>query len=179
MRFVKNMRNTRKIVLIVSLLLLLLIILLSFNLETPQTLDALTNLLRQEWDHPGDPASISYIDSYALDGRVLLWFSVQKEHLTVYRAMDCRLLKDGKYILREIHTPMVYSQNIVHTLWMGNDIFLVNDRSCSSIVYKDGSDKIVSKVDLPPNDIPYVFLDSPKAHATKMDFIDSKGNSIR
>ena len=173
------MKRTCRIVLIIFPLLLVLILWFMSNLKIAKTQDDLKNLLRQDLHLSEEDTIISYIDDYVVDDHALLWFSVQKEYSTDYRAMDCRLLKNGGYILKNIYKPMIYSQDIVHTMWMNGDIFLINDPDCRAITYRDSSHEIISKIELSPNDIPYVFLDKPPSGETKMDFLDSAGNIIR
>lgn len=126
-----------------------------------------------------DDVSISYIGEFVADENALLWFSVQKEHGIYYRAVECRLLKNGGYLLKNIYKPMIYAKDIVHIVWMAEDVFLIHDSNCRAIVYRDRSGDVISKIEISSNDIPYVFLNKAPDGGGRLDFLDTAGNIIQ
>ena len=99
--------------------------------------------------------------------------------MTLYRAVDCRVLNNGSYLVKRHTPPSAYARDIVHVVWRyARDIVLINNFDCRSIVWCDTSygDE---KTELSAEDIPYVFPYAPPYGTTGCDFLDAAGNSIR
>lgn len=174
------MKKPRKTFLIILFLLLVLTVVFVSNLKLARTQDAMIDMLRQNLHlAKNDGTSISYAGEFVVNENALLWFSIQKEYETYYRAVECRLLKKGGYLLKNIYKPMTYAQDIVHIVWKAEDVFLINNSDCRAIVCKDIFDNVISKTEISSDDIPYVFLLRTSVSSSTWDFLDITGNSVR
>lgn len=174
------MKKPHKIFLIILFLLSVLTAVFVSNLKLAKTQDDMIDMLRQNLHlAKDDGSSISYISEFAVDKNALLWFSVQKEHEIYYRAVECRLLKNGGYLLKSIYKPMTYAQDIVHIIWMAEDVFLINNPNCQAIVYSDRLGNVIAKTEISSSDLPCVLLHRPPVSESKCDFMDISGNIIR
>ena len=123
--------------------------------------------------------TLHYIGAYTEDPNALLWFSIEGNYPHQYIAVECEWLSSGKYKFVDIFTPMTYSTDIVHVIWNAEDIFLVNNRDCASIVYKDQNGEIILQTNLTEHDFPYIFPHSPPTNPGITTFLDSQGKEIR
>ena len=147
------------------------------NLPIAKTQEAVGELLRKKLDLPQD-AVITCAGDYTADAYTLLWFIIQNQDMTLYRAVDCRVLNNGSYLVKKIYTPSAYARDIVHVVWRyARDIVLINNSDCRSIVYHTSYGD--EKTELSAEDIPYVFPYAPPYGTTGCDFLDAVGNSIR
>ena len=126
-----------------------------------------------------DDITISCISEFAADDNSLLWFSIQNQHTTHYRAVECREVTSGRYQVKKLYKPTAYAKDIVHVVWMGEDVVLINNPSCRSILYRNKAGDVISKTDILPSELPYVFLLKSLGHETKCDVLDAEGNFIR
>ena len=79
----------------------------------------------------------------------------------------------------DVRKPMIYAQDIVHIVWMAKDVFLINNSECRVIAVDSGtSGDAVSRIELSPDDLPYVFPDGVSGSG-KLDFLDAEGNPVR
>jgi hypothetical protein len=62
---------------------------------------------------------------------------------------------------------------------MAEDIFLINDSSCRSIIYRNGSGDVISQTDISPDELPYGFSLESLGSESVCDFLDAEGNIIR
>lgn len=124
-----------------------------------------------------DDIDISYLGEYIADGRSLRWFQVQAQGRTLsYKAVECQSLAGGWSLVKNIYDAKAYAPDIVHVLWQGNDIFLMNNPNCTSLVYKDTSGGVITTTEFPSTDLPYIFpYQSVNGTA---DFLDAGGNPI-
>lgn len=75
----------------------------------------------------------------------------------------------------DVRKPMIYAQHIVHVVWMAKDVFLINNSECRTIAVSRGA---VTRIELSPDDLPYVFPDGVSGSG-KLDFLDAEGNPVR
>ena len=123
--------------------------------------------------------SISYIGEYSDGSDVLLWFAIDGTYPDQYVAVECEKRSSGKYKFIDVYSPMTYAQDIVHVVWMAEDIFLVNNRACTQIVYMNEAREIVQEIDVAEHGLPYVFRMSMPTNPGICMFIDANGEEIR
>ena len=129
------------------------------NLPIAKTQEAVGELLRKKLDLPQD-AVITCAGDYTADAYTLLWFIIQNQDMTLYRAVDCRVLNNGSYWMKKTYTPSACARDIVHVVWRyARDIILINNFDCRSIVYHTSYGD--EKTELSAEDIPYVFPYAP------------------
>lgn len=95
----------------------------------------------------------------------------------VSRSINNKTTYGEIYTTKEIYKPMTYAQDIVHVIWRADDVFLINNPACRSIVYKDKNGDVISETLIVSSDIPYVFFKKSYSEST-CDFVDSLGNVI-
>lgn len=172
----ETMKKSHKILLVLVLLVLVLAVIAASNLHIAKTQEAVGELLWKKLDLPQD-AVITCAGDYTADAYTMLWFIIQNQDMTLYRAVDCRVLNNGGYWVKKIYTPSAYARDIVHVVWRyARDIVLINNFDCRSIVYRTSYDE--EKTELSAGDIPYIFL-LPQSGYFTCDFLDASGNSIR
>ena len=170
------MKKSHKILLALALLAAAAAVIVILNLPIAKTQEAVGELLRKKLDLPQD-AVITCAGDYTADAYTMLWFIIQNQDMTLYRAVDCRVLNNGGYWVKKIYTPSAYARDIVHVVWRyARDIVLINNSDCRSIVYHTSYDE--EKTELSSGDIPYIFL-LPQSGYFTCDFLDAAGNSIR
>ena len=64
------------------------------NLPIAKTQEAVGELLRKKLDLPQD-AVITCAGDYTADADTLLWFIIQNQDMTLYRAVDCRMAQQA------------------------------------------------------------------------------------
>ena len=171
------MKKIHKILLVFVLLVVAVAVSVISNLPIVKTQEAVGEVLRKKLDLPQD-AVITCAGDYTADEYALLWFTAPDQYMTLYRAVDCRVLNNGSYLVKKIYTPSAYARDIVHVVWRyARDIVLINNSDCSSIVYHTSYGD--EKTELSAEDIPYVFPYAPPYGTTGCDFLDAAGNSIR
>lgn len=169
----------KTIFLIAVAILMAVAALFAFKFYMGKTQDEIIDVLRQELQlSEDDSTTISYVGEYEIGESALLWFYFDNQTLTYYRAVECRVVADGRYQVKEIYKPTTYAQDIVHVIWRADDVFLINNPACQSIVYKDKSGEVISETKIASGDIPYVFLHEPVGELS-CDFLDTAGNAIR
>ncbi len=173
----KNMKKSHKILLILVILVIAAAVIVISNLPIAKTQKAMGELLRKKLAISQD-AVITCAGDYTADDHALLWFAIQNQDMTLYQAVDCRVLNSGSYWVKKIYTPSTYARDIVHVVWRhARDIVLINNSDCRTIIYHTSyGDK---KTELSVEDIPYVFLRNPSVESSTCDFLDTVGNTIR
>ena len=96
-----------------------------------------------------------------------------------YVAVECEKRSSGKYKFIDVYSPMTYAQDIVHVVWMAEDIFLVNNRACTQIVYMNEARETVQEIDVAEHGLPYIFRMSMPTNPGICMFIDANGEEIR
>ena len=171
------MKKIHKILLVFVLLVVAVAVSVISNLPIVKTQEAVGEVLRKKLDLPQD-AVITCAGDYTADEYALLWFTAPDQYMTLYRAVDCRVLNNGSYLVKKIYTPSAYARDIVHVVWRyARDIVLINNSDCRSIVYHTSYGD--EKTELSVEDIPHVFLRNPSGGSSTCDFLDAAGNSIR
>jgi hypothetical protein len=170
----------RNILVAVVVIVLVSLVCGVFACKVVKTEDDIADMLRKELQlTEDDDTTISFISEFEIDENSLLWFSIQNQHMTNYRAVECHRVANGRYRVKKIDTPMTYTQDIVHVVWMAEDIFLINDSSCRSIIYRNGSGDVISQTDISPDELPYGFSLESLGSESVCDFLDAEGNTIR
>lgn len=123
--------------------------------------------------------SLSYIGEYSDGSDVLLWFAIDGTYPDQYVAVECEKRSSGKYKFIDVYSPMTYAQDIVHVVWMAEDIFLVNNRACTQIVYMNEARETVQEIDVAEHGLPYIFRMSMPTNPGICMFIDANGEEIR
>ena len=123
--------------------------------------------------------SISYIGEYSDGSDALLWFAIDGNYPDQYVAVECEKRSSGKYKFIDIYSPMTYAQDIVHVVWKAEDIFLVNNRDCSQIVYMNEAREVIREIDVAEYGLPYVFRLSMPSNPGICMFVDFNGEEIR
>lgn len=104
------------------------------NLPIAKTQEAVGELLRKKLDLPQD-AVITCAGDYTADAYTLLWFIIQNQDMTLYRAVDCRVLNNGSYWMKR-HTRPAHARGTSCTLYGGMHAILFSStistaaRSC-------------------------------------------------
>ena len=149
------MKKSYKIILIAFIILLVTVVSFVLKIDMGKTQYEIIDVLRQELQLSEDDGTmISCVGEYEIGESALLWFYFENQPLTYYRAVECRVVADGKYQVKEIYKPMTYAQDIVHVIWRADDVFLINNTSCRSIVYKDKKGDVISETLIVSSDIP-------------------------
>ena len=122
-------------------------------------------------------ASISCVGMVEDGDEVLVWF-LSDDGLDGYDywAMAYHIVGEHSYTYDEWYRPSTYSQDIVNTLWNGEDRFLINDQDCVAVVYKDNHGTILFKDQIKEGSYPYPY--TLNEINGKIDFIDASGESI-
>ena len=123
--------------------------------------------------------SISYIGEYSDGSDALLWFAIDGNYPDQYVAVECEKRSSGKYKFIDTYSPMTYAQDIVHVVWKAEDIFLVNNRDCSQIVYMNEAREVIREIDVAEYGLPYVFRLSMPSNPGICMFVDFNGEEIR
>lgn len=171
------MKKSHKILLILAILVIAAAVIVISSLPIAKTQEAVEEWLRKELELSQD-AVITCAGDYTADEYTLLWFIIQNQDMTLYRAVDCRVLNNGSYWVKKIYNPSAYARDIVHVVWRyARDIVLINNSDCRSIVYHTSYGD--EKTELSVEDIPHVFLRNPSGGSSTCDFLDAAGNSVR
>lgn len=98
------MKKIHKILLVFVLLVVAVAVSVISNLPIAKTQEAVGEVLRKKLDLPQD-AVITCAGDYTADEYALLWFTAPDQYMTLYRAVDCRVLNNGSYLVKKIYTP--------------------------------------------------------------------------
>lgn len=170
----------RVIIIISSILLIGLGVLHSYNSKIATNQDELIIMLKDKLDITQESSiKVTYAGSFEKDNAILMWYIIDNNNFVSYKAVECKLLSNDRYIIEKIYTPSEYSEDILNVVWRTEDIYLINDTECKSIVYKDKNSKILSQIDILPEQFPYIFHHVAIGSKSTCSFIDSTGNEIR
>ena len=105
----------------------------------------------------------------------VLWFTIETPEKTQYRAAVCSVLGSGRYRLKELKTPSVYCSDIVSYL----AVYLINNPECRAIITKDETSGREVRIDLSPEDLPYVYIVDPPFSSSTAGFFDAAGEEMQ
>lgn len=126
---------------------------------------------------PDDDITISYLGEYTSDGHALRWYIVQNQgHTLSYKAVDCQSLLGGWSYVKKIYDASTFAPDIVHVVWNGSDIYLMNNPDCVSLVYKNDSGQESTIMKFSSSNLPYIFP-FQLVNGTA-NFFDYEGNPI-
>ena len=137
--------------------------------------EALIEAVRQELAADWQSGGVSFAGEGAYLGETVLWFTIETPEKTQYRAAVCRRLDNGRYRLTKIETPSVYCSDIVSY----KAVYLVNNPACRVIVTKDSNSDRQIRVELSPEELPYVFMVDPPFSASSTGFYDAAGEEMQ
>ena len=103
------MKKIHKILLVFVLLVVAVAVSVISNLPIAKTQEAVGEVLRKKLDLPQD-AVITCAGDFTADEYALLWFTAPDQYMTLYRAVDCRVLNNGSYLVKKIYTPSAYAR---------------------------------------------------------------------
>ena len=137
--------------------------------------EALIEAVRQELAADWQSEAVAFAGEGAYLGETVLWFTIETPENTQYRAAVCRRLDNGRYRLTKIETPSVYCADIVSYL----AVYLVNNPACCAIITKDNNSDRETRVELSPEDLPYVYIMDPSFSASSTGFYDAAGEEMQ
>lgn len=172
------MKKLRIILPIVLLVLLVAGALFVSTLPLVRSHDDVIQVIRDDAQFTqDDDITISYLGEYTSDGHALRWYIVQNQgHTLSYKAVDCQSLLGGWSYVANVYDASTYAPDIVHVVWNGSDICLMNNPDCLSLVYKNAAGQESTRMEFTPSNLPYIFpfqLSDGTA-----DFLDYEGNPI-
>lgn len=158
---------------------LLAVVLLAAYLMVPKRIpakprEALIESIRQELATDWQSDAVAFAGEGAYLGEAVLWFTIGTPEKTQYRAAVCRVLDNGRYRLTKIETPSVYCADIVY--FMG--VYLINDPDCRTILVQGSHSAAEDRIELSPDDLPYVYIIPPAASGT-VGFYDAAGEEMQ
>ena len=165
---------------LVPITLSLLAVLLAAYLIVPNWIwakprETLIEQIRTQLQTDWQSDDVFFAGEYAENGEAFLWFKIDAQNETVYRLARCRLLNNGRYRLREIEIPSVYCTDIVYCM----DVFLINDPDCRAIIVRDDNSAQEIKIDLTPEQLPYVYVAEPPFSSSTVGFYDAAGAEMQ
>ena len=158
----------------------LLVVLLAAYLIVPNWIlakdrEALIEQVRAQLQTDWQSEAVAFAGEGAYRGQTVLWFTIGTPEKTQYRAAVCRVLESGRYRLQEIRTPGVYCSDIVSYL----AVYLINNPDCRAIITKDEASGREVRIDLTPEDLPYVYIADPSFSPGTVGFYDAAGEEMQ
>lgn len=96
------MKKSYKIILIAFIILLVTVVSFVLKIDMGKTQYEIIDVLRQELQLSEDDGTmISCVGEYEIGESALLWFYFENQPLTYYRAVECRVVADGKYQVKD------------------------------------------------------------------------------
>lgn len=165
---------------LVRIILSLLAVLLAAYLIVPNWIlakprETLIEQVRTQLQTDWQSSDVSFAGEGAYKGQTVLWFTIGTPEKTQYRAAVCRVLDNGRYRLTKIETPSVYCADIVSYL----AVYLINDPDCRAIIAKDDNSTQEIKIDLTPEQLPYVYIADPLFSSSTIGFYDAAGEEMQ
>lgn len=143
------------------------------------TRDQLEEVVLQNFNlAPEDSATITYAGEFSDGEDVLVWFIIQKNAFTYYRAIDCRTVSEDRYEVKDILFPKIYAEDIASLLWKTELLFLINSPECRRIVVDDKKGNILYEIQLSEDDLPYLYQIVSFGQRSRTSFLDAQGKAL-
>ena len=140
---------------LLALLLAAYLIVPNWILAKPR--EALIESVRQELAADWQSEAVAFAGEGSYGGETVLWFTIEMPEKTQYKAAVCRVLENGRYRLTKIESPSTYCSDIVSYL----AVYLVNNPDCRTIITKGSTSDGEIRIDLTPEELPYVDSSDP------------------
>ncbi len=137
--------------------------------------EVLVEQIRTQLQTDWQSGDVSFAGEGAYLSETVLWFTIETPEKTQYRAAVCRVLENGRYRLKEIKTPSVYTSDIVSYF----AVYLINNADCRTIITKDNNSGREIKIDLTPEELPYVYVIDPPFSSCTVGFYDAAGEEMQ
>ena len=158
---------------LLALLLAAYLIVPNWILAKPR--EALIESVRQELAADWQSEAVAFVGEGVYSGETVLWFTIETPGNTQYKAAVCRMLGNGRYRLTRIETPSTYCSDILSYL----AVYLVNHPDCRSIITKGSASGQEIRIDLSPEDLPYVYIADPPFSPSTTGFYDAAGAEMQ
>ncbi len=158
---------------LLALLLAAYLIVPNWILAKPR--EALIESVRQELAADWQSEAVAFVGEGVYSGEMVLWFTIETPGNTQYKAAVCRVLGNGRYRLTRIETPSTYCSDILSYL----AVYLVNHPDCRSIITKGSASGQEIRIDLSPEDLPYVYIADPPFSPSTTGFYDAAGAEMQ
>ena len=158
---------------LLALLLAAYLVVPNWILAKPR--EALIESVRQELAADWQSEAVAFVGEGVYSGETVLWFTIETPGNTQYKAAVCRVLGNGRYRLTRIETPSTYCSDILSYL----AVYLVNHPDCRSIITKGSASGQEIRIDLSPEDLPYVYIADPPFSPSTTGFYDAAGAEMQ
>ena len=119
--------------------------------------------------------AVAFVGEGVYSGETVLWFTIETPGNTQYKAAVCRVLENGRYRLTKIENPSTYCSDIVSYL----AVYLVNNPDCRTIITKGSTSDGEIRIDLTPEELPYVYIADPPVSSSTTGFYDAAGAEMQ
>ena len=154
---------------LLALLLAAYLVVPNWILAKPR--EALIESVRQELAADWQSEAVAFVG----EGETVLWFTIETPGNTQYKAAVCRMLGNGRYRLTKIENPSTYCSDIVSYL----AVYLVNNPDCRTIITKGSTSDGEIRIDLTPEELPYVYIADPPVSSSTTGFYDAAGAEMQ
>ena len=131
--------------------------------------------VRQELAADWQSEAVAFVGEGVYSGETVLWFTIETPGNTQYKAAVCRMLGNGRYRLTKIENPSTYCSDIVSYL----AVYLVNNPDCRTIITKGSTSDGEIRIDLTPEELPYVYIADPPVSSSTTGFYDAAGAEMQ
>lgn len=158
---------------LLALLLAAYLIVPNWILAKPR--EALIESVRQELAADWKSKAVAFAGEGSYGGETVLWFTIETPGNTQYKAAVCRVPENGRYRLTKIENPSTYCSDILSYL----AVYLVNHPDCRSIITKGSTSGQEIRIDLSPEELPYVYIADPPFSPSTTGFYDAAGAEMQ
>ena len=158
---------------LLALLLAAYLVVPNWILAKPR--EALIEAVRQELAADWQSEAVAVVGEGVYSGETVLWFTIETPGNTQYKAAVCRVLENGRYRLTKIENPSTYCSDIVSYL----AVYLVNNPDCRTIITKGSTSDGEIRIDLTPEELPYVYIADPPVSSSTTGFYDAAGAEMQ
>lgn len=158
---------------LLALLLAAYLVVPNWILAKPR--EALIEAVRQELAADWQSEAVAFAGEGSYGGETVLWFTIETPGNTQYKAAVCRVLENGRYRLTKIENPSTYCSDIVSYL----AVYLVNNPDCRTIITKGSTSDGEIRIDLTPEELPYVYIADPPVSSSTTGFYDAAGAEMQ